>query len=46
VPQYGQTRDFVAIQDVIESIFCTISKIEGRQGVIFNIGSGKPVSIN
>jgi len=36
-----QTRDFVSVQDVIESIFCAISKIEGRQGTIFNIGSGK-----
>jgi len=41
-----QTRDFVSVQDVIESIFCAISKIEGRQGAIFNIGSGKSVSIN
>jgi len=41
-----QTRDFVSIQDVVESIFCAISKIEGRQGAIFNIGSGKSVSIN
>jgi len=41
-----QTRDFVSVQDVIESIFCAISKIEGRQGTIFNIGSGKSVSIN
>ncbi len=42
----SQTRDFVSVQDVIESIFCAISKIEGRQGAIFNIGSGKSVSIN
>ena len=41
-----QTRDFVSVQDVIESIFCAISKIEGRQGAIFNIGTGKSVSIN
>jgi len=41
-----QTRDFVSIHDVVESIFCAISKIEGRQGTIFNIGSGKSVSIN
>jgi len=41
-----QTRDFVSVQDVIESIFCAISKIKGRQGTIFNIGSGKSVSIN
>jgi len=41
-----QIRDFVSVQDVVESIFCSISKIEGRQGAIFNIGSGKGVSIN
>jgi len=41
-----QTRDFVSVEDVVESIFCAISKIEGRQGAIFNIGTGKSVSIN
>ncbi len=41
-----QTRDFVSIQDVVESICCAISKIEGKRGLIFNIGSGKAVSIN
>jgi len=40
-----QTRDFVSIQDVVESIFCAISKIEGKQGSIYNIGSGKSISI-
>jgi len=41
----SQTRDFVAIQDVVESICCAISKIEGKQGSIYNIGSGKSISI-
>ncbi len=41
-----QTRDFVSIQDVVESIYCAISKVEGKQGSTFNIGSGKSVSIN
>ena len=41
-----QTRDFVSIQDVIESIYYAISKIEGKRGIIFNIGNGKSVSIN
>ena len=41
-----QTRDFVSIQDVVESIYCAISKIEGKRGIIFNIGNGKSVSIN
>jgi len=40
-----QTRDFVAIQDVVELICCAISKIEGKQGSIYNIGSGKSISI-
>ena len=35
-----QTRDFVSIQDVVESIFLAISKIEGKKGLILNIGSG------
>ena len=41
-----QTRDFVSIHDVVESIFCAISEIKGKKGTIFNIGSGKAVSIN
>jgi len=41
-----QTRDFVSIQDVVESIFCAISEIKGRNETIFNIASGKSVSIN
>jgi len=41
-----QTRDFVSIHDVVESIFCAISEIKGKKGTIFNIGSGKSVSIN
>jgi len=41
-----QTRDFVSIQDVVESIFCAISEIKGEKGTIFNIASGKSVSIN
>ncbi len=42
----SQTRDFVSIQDVVESIFCAISEIKGKKETILNIGSGKSVSIN
>jgi len=42
----SQTRDFVAIQDVVESICCAVLKIEGKRGLICNIGSGKSVSID
>jgi len=41
-----QTRDFVSVQDVVESIFCAISEIKGKKETIFNIASGKSVSIN
>jgi len=41
-----QTRDFVSIHDVVDSIHCAISKMEGKHGTIFNIASGKSISIN
>jgi len=41
-----QTRDFVSIKDVIDSIFCTLKKIKGKRGNIYNIASGKSISIN
>jgi len=40
-----QTRDFVNIEDVTDSIFHTISRMEGRRGSIYNIASGKSVTI-
>ena len=40
-----QTRDFVAVQDIIESIHNGISRLEGKRGSIFNIGSGKRITI-
>jgi len=40
-----QTRDFVAIQDVVNSISCAISNIENKRGSIYNIASGKSISI-
>ncbi len=41
-----QTRDFVSIHDVMDSIFDTIANIEGKRGNIYNIASGKSISIN
>jgi len=40
-----QTRDFVNIQDVIDSIRYTISRMEERQSSTYNIASGKSVTI-
>ena len=41
-----QTRDFVSISDVIDSFYDTISKIKNKRGSIYNIASGKSISIN
>ena len=40
------TRDFVAIEDIISSIQNAMEKIEDKKGNFYNIGSGKPTSIN
>jgi len=40
-----QTRDFVSIHDVMSSINNSMSKIEGKRGYIYNIASGKSISI-
>lgn len=39
------TRDFVAIEDVVESIHKTISKLNGKTGNVYNIASGKFITI-
>jgi len=41
-----QTRDFVSINDVVDSFNETISKMEGKRGNIYNIASGQSISIN
>jgi len=41
-----QTRDFVSVYDVIDSIYDTISKMQGKRGSVYNIASGKSISIN
>ena len=41
----SQTRDFVNVHDVVEAVLASI-KSDDAEGGIFNIGSGKPSSIN
>jgi len=41
-----QTRDFVSINDVVDSFNETISKMDGKRGNIYNIASGQSISIN
>jgi len=40
-----QTRDFVSIHDVMSSINNSMSKIERKRGNIYNIASGKSISV-
>jgi len=42
----NQIRDFVSIHDVIESIHNAISKLKGKRGNAYNIGTGNPTSVN
>lgn len=41
-----QTRDFVSIHDVIDAFDCAIKNINEKRGTVYNIGSGKSISIN
>ncbi len=41
----SNTRDFVSIEDVINAFSKSIKKIEGKKGNVYNIASGKYVSI-
>jgi len=41
-----QTRDFVSIHDVVDVMNLAISNIEGKHGDVFNIASGKSISVN
>jgi UDP-glucose 4-epimerase len=41
----SQTRDFVNVKDVAEAILAS-AKSSKAEGEIFNIGSGKPTTIN
>lgn len=42
----SNTRDFISIDDVIESIFKALENIQGKKGDSYNIATGKAVSIN
>ena len=41
-----QTRDFIGILDVVEAFNCAIKTIKGKKGDVFNIGTGKSITIN
>lgn len=41
----SQTRDFVYVDDVVEAFSCAIKNIDGKCGQVYNIASGKFVSI-
>lgn len=42
----SNTRDFVSVDDVVQSIQKAIAKIKGKKGNFYNIGSGKFTTIN
>jgi UDP-glucose 4-epimerase len=41
-----QTRDFIYVADVVDGWLAVLNKPEDTAGRIFNLGSGKPLSIN
>jgi UDP-glucose 4-epimerase len=41
----SQTRDFVNVRDVVEAVLASM-KSGDVEGEVFNVGSGKPTSIN
>jgi len=40
-----QTRDFVSVVDIVNSIKLAVEKISGKRGAIYNIASGKSITI-
>jgi len=42
----NNTRDFIAIEDVINSFHLAIDKLEGKKGTIYNIATSERISIN
>ncbi len=40
------TRDYVYIDDLIQGILDAISNIQGKKGEVYNLASGKSVSVN
>ena len=41
-----QTRDFVSVEDIVNSIKQAVEKISGKRGAIYNIASGKSITIH
>jgi UDP-glucose 4-epimerase len=41
----SQTRDFVNVADIVEGIYSALT-LSGIQGEVFNLGTGKPTSVN
>jgi UDP-glucose 4-epimerase len=41
----SQTRDFVSVYDVVDAVLASV-KSSDAEGEVFNVGSGKPTSIN
>ena len=41
----SQTRDFVSVYDIVEAVLASM-KSSNAEGEVFNVGSGKPTSIN
>jgi len=41
----SNTRDFVSVEDVVDSIHKSIDNIQGKKGNYYNIASGKPINI-
>ncbi len=42
----SQTRDFVSVEDIVNSIKQAVEKISGKRGAIYNIASGKSITIH
>lgn len=40
------TRDFISIDDIVKAVNLTMKKITNKKGVIYNIATGRSVSIN
>ena len=41
-----QTRDFIAVEDVVSAIICVILNIDKKFWQIYNVGTGNSISIN
>lgn len=42
----NQTRDFIAVEDVLSAIHCSILNMDGKFGKIYNVGTGNSITIN